>query len=373
MGVPAAPAPPSGSPGPYASGRTAKINNNRANLLALPVPVRRLHAVNRFATRARGVAWPAFVLLVAGLALGEASDIESFAALRAEATRLSMEGAHDAALDTLRRAARLAPADSPQLMADTVFILARADRCADAVTQFESLPPDYEKPLSLLLTVARCYRREREFEQASALYRVLMEHNSGNREAVRGMVLTLFDMGRQDEALALLDTVAQTAQPTPETTAASSPAAPEPQPQPAAPEPVAAAEPEPPSPDAMRAAAGEHLRAGRFADAVRGYEDVLTLRPDDTEAAVGLVSALIGAGETDRARELVRAFLEQHPDHVPLLFARAGLESNREDFDGALATYARILECDPDNAEARERAFPLLIRKAATLPPDADV
>jgi tetratricopeptide (TPR) repeat protein len=369
----------------------APRHNNRANLLALPAPARRLHTVtvNRIATRAGGVAWLALALLCAGPAPADAPGPEALAALRAEATRLSMEGAHDAALNTLRRVALLAPADSPQLMADTIFILARADRCADAVTQFETLPPDYEKPLSLLLTVARCYRREREFEQASALYQGLMDRNPENREAVRGMVLTLFDMGLQDEALALLDTVAQSETPPAETLApAPRPAPPDAPPATAPapvsiatpipeaqPEPVAFAEPEPePEPEPketpeqkaglLTAEGVRRQMEDRHAEAEALFRQAIETDPANGAARLGLIRSVARTTGPEAALALCDDALDVRPYDVDVLMEAARLYTTLPDYAAAFGMFDRVLAVSPEHTAALEEKARLYVNVA---------
>ncbi|MBN1558058.1 MAG: tetratricopeptide repeat protein [Lentisphaerae bacterium] len=361
-------------------------------------------------------------LLPAGTAIsGDAPPAPDPLELRAEAARLAREGAYDAALHKLERAAAATPAPAPDITAEIIDVLARADRTREAIDLYEALPPAYEKPVALLLTIARCYRLEREFEKARNLYRFLAERDPDDRDAVRGLVLTLFDMGEQGEALALLDKVA--GREAGGSGVADAPALPQPAGSPTAGElhqqamdlarqegytmarellekaleqpdagdairadyvvvlarcaayaraaavydtlPVRYAE----LPAVARAAAGAFQRTGRFADAARLYALLLDADPGDAEAAVGRVSALIGLDDFETARTAVRDALLRHPNNVPLLFARARIEAERNAPDDALATYDRILSLDPGNGEARALSAPLLVRAAAQAAP----
>jgi len=70
-----------------------------------------------------------------------------------------------------------------------------------AIKQFESLPEESVKPAPLLKAIANLYREKREYAAAYNLYEEILERDPGNLYAERKLVMTLFDMGRYDEAL----------------------------------------------------------------------------------------------------------------------------------------------------------------------------
>ncbi len=70
-----------------------------------------------------------------------------------------------------------------------------------AITQFESLPAESVKPVSLLKTIANLYRQKQQHEKAHAIYEEILTRAPGDLYAERKLVMTLFDMGRYDEAL----------------------------------------------------------------------------------------------------------------------------------------------------------------------------
>lgn len=70
-----------------------------------------------------------------------------------------------------------------------------------AIVQFESLPKDSVKPVELLTTVANLYREVRAYDTAYSIYTEILTRDPGNLYAERKLVMTLFDMGRYDEAL----------------------------------------------------------------------------------------------------------------------------------------------------------------------------
>ena len=73
-----------------------------------------------------------------------------------------------------------------------------------ALTQFESLPAESVKPVTLLRTIANLYREKRAYDSAYAIYESLLVRNPGDLYVERKLVMTLFDMGRYDEALGRL-------------------------------------------------------------------------------------------------------------------------------------------------------------------------
>ncbi len=70
--------------------------------------------------------------------------------------------------------------------------------------QFERLPESAEVPVSLLKTIAGIYREQRDFAAARALYERALTLEPGDLQTERRLVMTLFDMGKYDEALARL-------------------------------------------------------------------------------------------------------------------------------------------------------------------------
>lgn len=70
-----------------------------------------------------------------------------------------------------------------------------------AIKQFESLPEESVKPTALLKVMANLYREKRDYTEAYNIYEEVLERDPGNLYAERKLVMTLFDMGRYDEAL----------------------------------------------------------------------------------------------------------------------------------------------------------------------------
>jgi tetratricopeptide (TPR) repeat protein len=73
-----------------------------------------------------------------------------------------------------------------------------------ALKQYEKLPADTQKPIALLKAIANVYRDKKNYEKAYAMYEEVLQRNPGDLYAERKLVMTLFDLGRYDEALARL-------------------------------------------------------------------------------------------------------------------------------------------------------------------------
>jgi len=73
-----------------------------------------------------------------------------------------------------------------------------------AIKQFESLPAESEKPIVLMKAIANLYRGRKSYEAAYGLYEEILVQDPSNLYAEQKLVMTLFDMGRYDDALARL-------------------------------------------------------------------------------------------------------------------------------------------------------------------------
>ncbi len=76
-----------------------------------------------------------------------------------------------------------------------------------AIAQFERLPENADVPASLLKTLAGIYRERKDYATARDLYERVLAVQPDDLQAERRLIMTLFDMGRYDEALARLSGV----------------------------------------------------------------------------------------------------------------------------------------------------------------------
>ncbi len=136
------------------------------------------------------------------------------------------------------------------------------------------------------------------------------------------------------------------------------------------------------APAALFSSAVAHHRAGRLAEAVPLYEQVLAATPDHADTLRLLGTIRLGRGEAARAEELFRRALARQPDAPALLHQHGlALRALRRD-EEALAAFRRALELDPQLAETHHQFGNLLkalgryaeaqaaLERAAALAPD---
>ncbi|HAS84107.1 MAG TPA: hypothetical protein DCS43_15860 [Verrucomicrobia bacterium] len=70
-----------------------------------------------------------------------------------------------------------------------------------AVALFEALPADAVLPAALLRAMGNDYREQKRYEKALRLFEQMVKQNPQDLYAERKLVMTLFDMGRYDQAL----------------------------------------------------------------------------------------------------------------------------------------------------------------------------
>ena len=104
----------------------------------------------------------------------------------------------------------------------------------------------------------------------------------------------------------------------------------------------------------LRAAEAERLRAaGRFEDADKLYDAVLSDKPDDAEALFGKGLNARGKGNREEARNYFERALAENPRHAWASVELAAELRQSGDLPGAEALLAAYLERDPDNIPCR--------------------
>jgi tetratricopeptide (TPR) repeat protein len=102
-----------------------------------------------------------------------------------------------------------------------------------------------------------------------------------------------------------------------------------------------------------------HARAlnilGRYDEAVRGFDSVLLLRPDDANAWDERGDALMYLGEPARALESYENALKIRPDHFYALSGRGDALQHLDRFEEAAASYDPALKVRPESAETWSR------------------
>ena len=100
--------------------------------------------------------------------------------------------------------------------------------------------------------------------------------------------------------------------------------------------------------------AGLYFNSNGFEQAIRWYEDVLTLTPDNVEASTNLGISYYYVGSPERAVTQFERSLEIDQTHAQTLVSLGIVKAfGLQDLDGATAAWERVLEVAPDSPEAR--------------------
>jgi cytochrome c-type biogenesis protein CcmH/NrfG len=106
---------------------------------------------------------------------------------------------------------------------------------------------------------------------------------------------------------------------------------------------------------ASRVALGDlYFDAERFPDAARWYEDALKLDPRNANASTDLGITYYYMKQTDRALTQFEKSLSIDPKHSKTLMNIGIVRAfGKEDLDGAMKAWERLIEVAPDSEEAR--------------------
>lgn len=107
--------------------------------------------------------------------------------------------------------------------------------------------------------------------------------------------------------------------------------------------------------------------AGQFDAAEKMFKHVLTLSPDHPQAMESLGQLYQASGQYDRADEQFQTLLRRHPHYVTGRYHYGlFLQSTRRDLPRAKRQYEKVLEANPDLAEARLNLATILAEEQAT-------
>ena len=118
--------------------------------------------------------------------------------------------------------------------------------------------------------------------------------------------------------------------------------------------------PEQPVEQVLREAVADH-DAGRLAEAVEGYEEVLERQPGNKIASYNLGLMAHRDGDLEEAAERYRDALRSDPSYVPALLNLAVLRLDEGDPAGAAELYRLAVAAEPDNADAHLRLGEALV------------
>jgi tetratricopeptide (TPR) repeat protein len=92
----------------------------------------------------------------------------------------------------------------------------------------------------------------------------------------------------------------------------------------------------------------------RFADAARWYEEALTLEPRNVNASTDLGISYYYMNQPDRALQQFERSLEIDPLHTKTLLNVGIVRAyGKEDLDGAVKAWQRVVEIQPDSPEGK--------------------
>lgn len=184
-------------------------------------------------------------------------SVESIEQLRELAVQSGREGDYQAAIDSLELLLEIDP-DHAGALHDLVIVLGWAERDADVLALAERLHPD-ATPVYVLETLAKAARNSGDFEQSAHWYEHALSHSPARLESLLGLSMVYADMGRQEQALRTLRSVALDMQQ---------------------------------HPRVLLARAYIHRSSGDFAPAIAVYDQILRDDPDHRGALRGKIQTL---------------------------------------------------------------------------------
>lgn len=90
-----------------------------------------------------------------------------------------------------------------------------------------------------------------------------------------------------------------------------------------------------------------------FSEAQADYRKELAAHPDNSWTVAALAQSLVSSGDSEGARQALRAFLDKHQDNLQLSLYLASLETNAHDYNAALKTLETAADQNPDNRVIR--------------------
>ncbi len=114
------------------------------------------------------------------------------------------EGKYDDALSMLSPYIRN-PLKHPRATSDYIVILVWKNNWDEAIELFEGLPSTFPFKAYLLRNVAKAYYETGRYSRAATLYEITLEKAPADREAMKGLVLSLNKKGEPERALEYLE------------------------------------------------------------------------------------------------------------------------------------------------------------------------
>ncbi|MCE5312943.1 MAG: tetratricopeptide repeat protein [Nitrospiraceae bacterium] len=96
------------------------------------------------------------------------------------------------------------PLKYPRPVSDYIVLLVWSGRTDEAIKEFESLPEGLAKPGYLQRNIAKAYYDRRDFKKAAALYQSALAGMPDDREAAKGLALSLAASGEHEKSISIL-------------------------------------------------------------------------------------------------------------------------------------------------------------------------
>ncbi|MFO7619178.1 MAG: tetratricopeptide repeat protein [Thermoplasmata archaeon] len=104
---------------------------------------------------------------------------------------------------------------------------------------------------------------------------------------------------------------------------------------------------------ALVSRARRFIESERYSDAANSLRKALKINPYDDMAVCLLAQVQFEMGERDRAINTISKILGSKPDYIPAWFTLANASLKAKEYTDAAECYRKILELQPDNAEAK--------------------
>ncbi len=114
------------------------------------------------------------------------------------------EGKYEEALTLLSPYAS-DPGKNQEAVSDYIVVLIWSGKSDEAIKHFKALPETFPRRVYLLRNVAKAYYEKSEFLESGALYEQALELSPDDKEAQKGVVLSLVSDGRNEKALEYID------------------------------------------------------------------------------------------------------------------------------------------------------------------------
>jgi predicted TPR repeat methyltransferase len=100
----------------------------------------------------------------------------------------------------------------------------------------------------------------------------------------------------------------------------------------------------------MKASAAH--RKGMFAEAEKGYREVLRRKPDWGQVLNALGTVFLDQSQPDKAKKVFSKAANLNPPYIPACYNLARLKQRQNDHKGAISIYRAMLETQPDLGDA---------------------